>query len=167
MVALLRRSLNEGVTNQYIVDVLAYIRTHLYPLVNALEIGTNYDAVTSIITNLARGRRPPANSTTRSRLRRAHNQLRNGILPTTLGNIRDTIGSLRGRPNAENIGLLDLANVMYKAMGAILVMTYTAICQFGDVSTEENRKSFAIVLIGSFVEGGYLGEEFSWARFFE
>lgn len=80
---------------------------------------------------------------------------------------RNAVYGTRGRTLIYANHLYNIVDMAYRTLGGILLLTHPSLRDHPDLNTEDDRKSFAIVFIGAFVEGGYLGEEFAWAQFRE
>ena len=158
---------NSGVTRENLEEATQYMMDHIYPLVQALTVGTNYAAVTTVVSRITNNRNRTMPSPMKSLIRRTIQSFRSGILEHMIVTTRNAVYGTRGRTLLYESHLYRIADMIYRTLGGILLLTHPSLREYPDLNTEDDRKCFAIVFIGSFVEGDYLGEEFSWARFRE
>ena len=167
-IATLRRIEDNSIDVDLLQETASYVDTHILPLIDALSVGTNYPTVTSILTRICANNNRSMSPSLRRRVRQVFQQFRSGarLRSIALGvietrNLLDTPRVL-GESRANIVRLADL---VYRTIGGILLLTHPSLKDYPELSSEEDRKSLAIIFIGSFFEAGYLGEEFSWARF--
>ena len=138
-------------------EISSYIRTHVLPLADTLAVGLNYPIVSSIINRICE-----INPSLRGALRDTLSLLRRNRTerPRWLSTL--TPGSARTRSREFVIWVVNIVGAL---ITRVLLLAHASLKTFTELSSEEDRKSFAIILIGTFCEAGYLSEEFSWARF--
>lgn len=166
MISLLRNTA-DGVTVDALEEAVEYLVEHIRPLAQALTIGTGYPAITSVISRISSNSNQVASSALRSRLRRVLRMFCTGNMENMVLAVRNSIYSTRGRALLYTGHILSIADVMYRIMGGILLLTQPSLVEYPDLIAEDDRKSFAIIFIGSFFDAEYLSDEFSWARFRE
>jgi len=166
MISLLR-STADGVSVDVLEDAVRYLVEHVCPLIQALTVGTNYAAITSVVSRISSNSNRAMTSTLRTRIRHVLRMFSMGNLEHMSMAVRNAVYSSRGRELLYVTHILSIADIVYRTMGGILLLAHPPLRDFIDLISEDDRKSFAIIFIGSFFEAEYLGDEFSWARFRE
>ena len=63
--------------------------------------------------------------------------------------------------------IISMADAMYHGLQTYLSIAEAVLVQHQYINSVEDRKMFAIVIIGTLREAGFLGEEYDWAQFRE
>lgn len=159
--ALLQRT-SASVILTRVVEARRFYRDRIMPMVRAISMGFSLQTVRDITrhirTNL--GREPY------QQLNRILSAIRRGGMGTAAYHTLQAITIANPSNSPEICERLQktIAETIRWIMFQIITVCRYILVDGESIIPEEDRRSFVIIVIGAFVEGGFLGEEFEWAR---